>query len=112
MRPTSVVIALGLALSIASTTSAEAVDARIGALELDHGMPSRKSVDRLFDEIDFQRACQAYLWALPIVNIGEWQRAHEKDFGAEDGDIVIYDTYASKLGILTPNLTTPYIIGF
>ena len=50
--------------------------------------------------------------ALPIVNIGEWQRAHEADFGAVDGDIVIYTTYRAKLGILTPNITTPYINGF
>ncbi|MBL9126593.1 MAG: DUF1254 domain-containing protein, partial [Verrucomicrobiales bacterium] len=76
------------------------------------GLPSEATVEKLFDEMDFQRACQAYLWALPLVNIGEWQRAHETDFGARDGDIVVYDTYEAKLGILTPNLTTPYIIGF
>ena len=66
----------------------------------------------LFDEMDFQRACQAYLWAMPLVNIGEFQRSHETAFGASDGDIVVYTTYKAKLGILTPNITTPYIIGF
>jgi hypothetical protein len=88
------------------------VDTRIGGLSFDLGLPTEKSVRKLFDEMDFQRACQAFIWALPTVNIAEWQRAHEKDFGAADGDIVVYDTYQSKLGILTPNLTTPYIIGF
>lgn len=90
----------------------EKADTRIGTLEFDLGLPTEKTVATLFDEMDFQRACQAYLWALPMVNIAEWQRAHEKDFGAGDGDIVIYSTYEAKLGILTPNLTTPYIIGF
>jgi len=102
---------LGCAVALAQQTSAQ-VDTRIGELRFDHGLPTEETVNKLFDEIDFQRACQAFIWALPIVNIAEWQRAHEKDFGAADGDIVIYTTYQAKLGILTPNLTTPYIIGF
>jgi hypothetical protein len=91
---------------------AQKAETRIGKLEFDHGLATEETVVKLFDEMDFQRACQAYLWGLPMVNIGEWQRAHEKEFGAADGDIVIYNTYQAKLGILTPNLTTPYIIGF
>jgi hypothetical protein len=96
----------------ATPVAASAIDTRIGKLDFQIGLPTPKTVAALYDEIDFQRACQAFLWALPIVNIGEWQRAHELDFGAADGDIVIYITYRSKLGILTPNITTPYIIGF
>lgn len=91
---------------------AQKTETRIGDLDFEHGLPTEETVAKLFDEMDFQRACQAYIWALPLVNIAEWQRAHEKDFGAADGDIVIYTTYEAKLGILTPNLTTPYIIGF
>ncbi len=49
---------------------------------------------------------------MPIVSFAEWQLAHEKTFGAGDGDLVIYPDYRAKLGILTPNLTTPYITGF
>ncbi len=101
-----------LAFPIAVNAQTQMTDTRIGKLEFDHGLPTEKTVAALYDEMDFQRACQAYLWALPIVNIGEWQRAHEMDFGAADGDIVIYTTYRAKLGILTPNITTPYIIGF
>ncbi len=88
------------------------VQTRIGDLHFDKGLPTEKTVSKLFDEMDFQRASQAFIWALPIVSIAEWQRAHEQTFGAGDGDIVVYTTYKAKLGILTPNLTTPYIIGF
>ena len=88
------------------------IDTRVGNLTFELGLPTEKTVGNLFDEVDFQRACQAYLWALPIVNISEWQRAHEQEFGAGDGDIVIYDSIADKVGILTPNATTPYIIAF
>jgi len=107
----TLIAALAIALS-ARGEDVQRHDTRIGKLESQMGLPTEESVARLFDEMDFQRACQAYLWALPLVNIGEWQRAHEEDFGAQDGDIVIYDSFEAKLGILTPNLTTPYIIGF
>lgn len=103
---------LGLLQAQSREPQNQLVDTRIGKLEMQLGLPTEATVRTLYDEIDFQRACQAYLWALPIVGIGEWQRAHENDFGAADGDIVVYTTYKAKLGILTPNITTPYIIGF
>jgi hypothetical protein len=123
-RRQALAVAPGLALGLASTLSAPSVwaqttpilegarDTRIGKLEFQMGLPTEKTVATLYDEMDFQRACQAFLWALPIVQIGEWQRAHELVFGAADGDIVIYTTVKSKMGILTPNMTTPYITGF
>lgn len=112
MKATLALIALLGVVNARAQETPNKADTRIGTLEFDLGLPTEKTVTKLFDEMDFQRACQAYLWALPIVNIAEWQRAHEKDFSAADGDIVIYNTYEAKLGILTPNLTTPYIIGF
>ena len=33
-------------------------------------------------------------------------------FGAGSGDVVVYDNYLAKQGILTANATTPYIISF
>ena len=94
----------------------ETIETRIGKLEFTHdfanGYPTDESVEKLYDEIDFQRASQAYLWSLPIVSFAEWQKAHEETFGAKSGDVVVYDNYLAKLGILTANATTPYIISF
>jgi hypothetical protein len=42
---------------------AETVDTRIGKLELETGYPSKATAERLFDEMDFQRATQAFIWA-------------------------------------------------
>jgi hypothetical protein len=88
------------------------VDTRVGELTFEHGYPSRESVEKLFDAMDFQRATQAYIWALPIVSFAEWQAVHEDQFGASDRDIVVYTTTEEKLGILTANATTPYVIAF
>lgn len=86
---------------------------RIGPLGLNaQGLPDQPAIDRLYDERDFQRACQAYLWALPIVAYGQWKNQHETVFGAKDCDVVKYVSVRDKLGLITANATTPYVIGF
>ena len=101
---------------IAQETKPETLKTRIGELTFTHdfanGYPDKKSVEKLYDEIDFQRGCQLYLWSLPLVSLAEWQKAHEVTFGARSGDVVVYDNYLAKQGILTANATTPYIISF
>ncbi len=88
-------------------------DTRIGPLGLNpQGFPDQADIDKLYAERDFQRACQAYLWALPIVAYGQWQNQHETVFGAKDGDVVKYVSVRDKLGLITANATTPYIMGF
>jgi hypothetical protein len=93
------------------------VKTRIGVLEFTEGgfaggFPTIETADKLHDELDFHRATQAYLWALPIVSFAELLRAHEEVFGAKDGDIVMYKTPQAKCGVLTANVTTPYAFSF
>jgi hypothetical protein len=85
------------------------LDTRIGELNFESGYPSQKTVNKLYDEMDFQRACQAYLWGLPAVGIAKWGLAHRDIFKAKNGELVAYLDFKEKLGILTPNFTTPYI---
>jgi hypothetical protein len=75
-------------------------------------LPAQESIPALFDEMDYQQATQSYLWALPLVTFAEWQWIHENVFGAKTGDLVVYNSYQDRLGILTANATTPYMIGF
>jgi hypothetical protein len=99
-------------LAISSSVLAQNVETRIGKLAFEGGYPSDKTVDKLYDEMDFQRAVQAYLWAIPLTSFAQWQTQHEEVFGADDGDLVDYVSYKDKLGMLTPNATTPYLLGF
>ena len=96
----------------ASAASAETIDTRIGKLEFQGAYPTDETIAKLYDERDFQRATQAYIWALPLVGMANWQKAHEAIFGAKSGDVIIYDDFVSKRGILTANATTPYIVSF
>src|SRR5262249_9976367 len=89
-----------------------AVDSRLGKLELINGFPTETTVTKLYDDLDFQRACQAYIWALPYLAMGEWQREQRETFGAGNLDYVDYLDYKDKLGLLTANATTPYAMAF
>jgi hypothetical protein len=90
---------------------AQTVETRIGKLEFERGVPTRESVDKLYDEMDFQRACQAYLWALPAVSFAQSLANAEFLSGAHEDDIVISDGYRAVSAILTANVTTPYVSG-
>ena len=88
------------------------IDTRSGKLALENGYPTKETAAKIFDEIDYQRACQAYLWALPIMAMQQWQQEHITKFGAGNLDYVDYLTFKDKLGLLTANATTPYIMAF
>jgi hypothetical protein len=96
--------------------SAETLNTRVGWLSFTHdfanGYPTDETVSKLYDERDFQRACQAYLWAIPLVSMAQWQYAHNESLGAENGQIVYLESYQDRLGGLTYNATTPYALPF
>jgi hypothetical protein len=88
------------------------LDTPIGRLEVSNGYPTEATTKKLFDEMDFQRAVQAYLWALPMIGAAQWQNEQHDKFGAGDLDYVDYLDFKDKLGLLTANATTPYSIAF
>jgi len=85
---------------------------RLGKLDLANGFPTEETAKKLYDEIDFSRATQAFIWALPAVGFHGLHLAHLKIFGAKDGEIVVYKDLKDKAGMLTPNLTTIYLMSF
>lgn len=82
-----------------------------GPVTLDaKGYPDQKGIDTIYDELDYQRACQAYVWALPAVGM-EGQFLMQKHFGATGP----YDTlllYGADTvgGMLTPNTSVGYVV--
>jgi hypothetical protein len=105
----AIVVAIGNA-------SAETLKTPIGSLSFTHdfanGYPTDETVKKLYDARDFQRACQAYIWAIPIVSMAQWQHEHMVILGAENGQIVFIESYKDRVGGLTYNATTPYVLPF
>ena len=100
-----------LFLAFASPVQGETLDTRMGKLEFEAGYPTQETVDKLYDELDFQRAVQAYLWALPMASYGAMADAH-KELGANSHTVIVADKLAEPRQLaLTANQDTVYMSG-
>jgi hypothetical protein len=87
----------------------DTVETRIGTLSFENGYPSEETARKLFDEMDYQRGVQAYLWAYPAVSFESIRIGSKRDLGADLNDFVIADNYADPKAVwLTANDTTIY----
>ena len=108
LTPLSMVVMLALAGPSRADT---VVDSRVGELEFTSGYPTEATVAGLYDELDFQRAVQVYLWALPMASYGAMADAH-KALGADSHTVVIADKLAEPRQLaLTANRDTVYMSG-
>ena len=51
------------------------METRLGKLRFFDGFPDDATVEKLYDNLDFQRAVQAYLLAIPAVNQAAMRKA-------------------------------------
>ena len=84
------------------------VETRLGTLHFDSGVPDQASTDKLYDNLDFQRAVQAYLLGLPPVN----QLANRSailTMGPANTTVPIWEQLVDCRTVeLTANDNTPY----
>jgi hypothetical protein len=88
------------------------VEARVGKVEFNKGLPTQKGIEQLFEIQDFQRAVQLYQWAIPAIGVMGWHRASVANGKTGETDWVIYDAYVPRQGILTPNTEVSYVMAF
>src|SRR5260370_38089847 len=100
-----------MTLTTTATTRVQTVDTRIGKLEFEQGVPTLPTVKNLYDQMDFQRAGQLFLWAMPLVQVGNLEVTLQGTAGAQSGDLGIYLGNEQSV-FLTPNATTPYAVGY
>jgi hypothetical protein len=82
---------------------------RVGALRYELGFPTPETSRRLFDEMDFQRAVQAYLWGYPAVSFESIRLTAKQDLGIDFNDLGIADNFVDPKSVwLTANDTTIY----
>lgn len=76
------------------------------------GFPEQETVIALEDELDYQKAIQAYMWGMPqMVSAGQHNAA--KFYGAkENTDFLKIYKDPALLGILTPNSVVEYLYNF
>ena len=91
-------------------TTVQTIDTHIGKLDFELGVPTSETTDRLYDEMDFQRAVQCYLWGLPTVGLEELKQGIQRDTDVRNGDMAIFEGYRDASVFITPNLVTTYIM--
>jgi hypothetical protein len=102
-----------LPLDKATLHGDESIQTPIGVIELVDTYFDDKAAKRLFDEMDYQRATQAYIWSTPLVSITTWRDNQRSAYGVtRETEFVVLESLREKRGIVTGNLTTPYIFNF
>ena len=87
----------------------DSVDSRLGTLQYKLGVPTPETSQKLFDEMDFQRAVQCYLWAYPAVSFESIRLVAQRDLDMDYNDWGIADHFVDPQSVwLTANDTTIY----
>jgi hypothetical protein len=98
-----------VALSL-SCSSARAQTEPIGGQPASGAKPT---VPDLEEQVAYQRAFEAVVWATPAVGIYRLRAGGFKAFGVTDNDIIACSKPATpRIEALTPNNVTPYIVAF
>lgn len=105
----SLAITGALLASAAPSFGAESVQTRLGTLEMDYGLPTEATRQKLYDEMDFQRAVQGVIWAEPLINNALFLQAMQKA-GVPNLGAMVYDQRMQPgQQTLTPNQSVVYL---
>jgi hypothetical protein len=85
---------------------------RIGTLELVDGVPTPETIQKVYDNLDFQRAVQAYLINIPIAAMAG-MRGAIVGFGPPNKTAILFESLMDAKSLwLTPNATTIYMMSW
>ena len=86
---------------------------KLADLPFTEGYVPKSDAPTLTDELFFQRAVQAYLWALPALNMYGMKEGSEKVFGSGYNVLPIFKRRLNaKTLITTPNSDVIYALGY
>ena len=104
--PTKPVMATEIPASILTPDS---VETRLGTLRFFDGFPDEATVQKVYDNLDFQRGVQAFLAALPAAAMSAY-RTGFRAFGPHNRTVLITESLMdSRMVFLTANTETVYI---
>ncbi|MDH5426694.1 MAG: DUF1254 domain-containing protein [Nitrospirota bacterium] len=105
-RTIACLIAIGLSLMVRPAF------AEGPQIKFEAGYPAQSTIQGLYDELDYQRAVQAYIWATPAVAGASFIKGAKRDLGASLNNIVIWESSANpQTVVFTGNSQSIYSIG-
>ncbi|MGD8463325.1 MAG: DUF1254 domain-containing protein [Anaerolineae bacterium] len=92
----------------ASITTPHKVETRLGTLTFSDGFPDDATVQKIYDNLDFQRGTQAFLTALPAASFYAL-REGIRTFGPDNQTVLITESLLDSRGlVLVANTETAY----
>jgi hypothetical protein len=92
----------------ASITTPDSVRTSLGTLRFLDGFPDKETVKKVYDNLDFQRGVQAFLYALPAAEM-YGMRSSIRLFGPDNLTILMSESLLDSRSIVTmPNTETIY----
>lgn len=93
-----------------SITTPAKIETRLGTLEFKDGQPSKETLDKVYDHLDFSHATRAFADTLQGVSIHAVRKGLQ-DIGVKDNEVIVFsELMDAKSLFLTPNADTIYII--
>lgn len=113
METKLVIGSLGFALLATAILNAQSRFDELANLPFSENRPTPETAKILRDELLFQRATQAYLWALPLINTMGMKDGSEKIFGAGYNVLPIWKKRLdAKTLVTTPNSDVIYAMSY
>ncbi len=87
------------------------VESRIGTLDFQDGLPSKATLDKVYDHLDYTHALRAFSDTLQGVSIHAIRKGLQ-DVGVKDNEVIVFsELMDAKSLFLTANADTIYVIG-
>jgi hypothetical protein len=94
-----------------SLTTPDKVETSIGRLEFKDGAPNKATIDKVYDQIAFAHAYNAFMNNMDGVSIASLRKGLQS-VGVKDNEVIVFsDLMDSKSLFLTANADTVYAIG-
>src|SRR5262245_24805526 len=92
-------------------TTPDSVETRIGTLKFNNGVPDQKTIQLVYDQIDFVRGIEAFLTGMAATSVYAACRGLEgAGIKRNQGIGITEDLMDARSLFLTPNTTTVYVL--
>ena len=93
-------------------TAPDSIETRIGTLKFNDGFPDDATVQKVYDNLDFQRGVQAFLNTMPAASLSA-MREGLRSIGVNNSSVALFESLMdSKSLFLTANTESVYLVGW
>lgn len=89
-------------------TIADKVETRAGTLNFESGYPTEETAQKVYDQLDFQRAVESVMMTTPAASLTGFRNGI-REYGPDNETALIWPRMDSEVQLLTPNTTVIYL---